>query len=326
MSPFERYLRERLGELNPAWLPEWDRCRDAARSPLAELRQKGGDDRFTLFVLANYRWRALVLPGPLEERDALIEQIDALLGNQSVWVQHVRQSGRMAWMAAEEELRRAREALLTIRALDLSTFESGSTDWMTSGAHWRSDHSYSCLWVLDWHLKQLPRVRRIRRRLLAELLTTFELLPDSEDPERLVAQRLRRNPRIRVGHRSIRNSTLAQLIRIYHRVHGLAKEDCGPICESSTFLRFMAPVEAERLVTEAVALEQKEQHVEAARCYRAALTEAQKHLGTDHFYLAPILVRLWLALRHAGQHTKAAKVKPRVERMWEKYGLGHLSQ
>src|SRR5262249_23943990 len=42
-------------------------------------------------------------------------------------------------------------------------------------------------------------------------------------------------------------------------------------------------------------------------------------------YLSWILVRYWLALRAAGQDAEAAKVRPRADAMWAKYGAGHLS-
>lgn len=72
-------------------------------------------------------------------------------------------------------------------------------------------------------------------------------------------------------------------------------------------------------------MERRRKHARAAECYRAALHEAEKAVGKDHGYVAGILVRYWLALRHAGQHVKAARIKERAEAMWEKYGQGHLS-
>jgi hypothetical protein len=300
---------------------------EEARSPLAELRRKGGDDRFALFVLSNYRWRQVVPFGLLKERDSLVDQINQLLGNQSVWFRYVQQSGREAWKAVEEELRRAKCRILAIRPHDMSAFEATQTDWMTGGSRWESDHSYTCLWVLDWHLKQVRGVRRIRRRLLAGLLFPFGFLGRSRDPEVLVAQRLRRNPRLRKGHRFIRNSTLAHLIQMYHYEHSAAGVACGPLCEAwPDVLFFKPPVKAHGLTRRALSLERRGQHAGAARCYRAALDEVEMVLGTDHFYLAWILVRYWLALRHAGQHAKAARIKPRADAMWAKYGAGHLSE
>ncbi len=239
----------------------------------------------------------------------------------------MQQSGREAWKAAEEELQRAKSRILAIRPHDMSAFESTHTDRMTGGSRWGSDHSYTCLWVLDWHLKQVPGVRRIRRRLLGELLLPFGFLGSSRDPEVLVAQRLRRNPRLRKGHRFIRNTMLAHLIRMYHDEHSAAGVACGPLCEAWLgVLLFNPPVKAHRLTERALSLERRGQHAGAARCYRAALDEVEMVLGTDHFYLAWVLGRYWLALRHAGQHAKAARIKPRVDAMWAKYGAGHLSE
>jgi len=327
MSPFERYVRESLGRLDSAWPGEWDRCLEEARPSLAALRRNGGDERFALFVLANYRWRHVVVLGPLKERDVLIEQIDQLLGNQSAWFHDVQQSGRNSWKAAEEELRRAKERLLSMRPYDLSAFESAHTDSMTAGARWESDHLYTCLWVLDWHLKQVPGVRRFRRRLLTDLLRPFGFFGLSSTPELVVIQRLRRNPRVHKGSRISRNLTLADLIRMYHSAHCAAGEGCGPLCAAwSEVFSFKPPTKAQRLTEKALSLERTGRHAEAARSYQAAVKEAERVLGRDHSYLAWILVRYWFALRHAGQHAKAAKIKPRAERMWEKYGVGHLSE
>ncbi len=326
MSPFDQYVRDRLGTKNAAWPREWDGCLEEARPALEELRRKGGDDRFALFVLANYRWRQVVPLGSLRERESLIHQIDQLLGNQSVWFRYVQQSGREAWKAAEEELRSAKSRLLAIHPHDMSAFEATHTDWMTEGPHWQSNHSYTCLWALHWHLQQIPGVRRIRRRLLAGLLFPFGFLGHSRDPELLVAQRLRRNPRSRKENRFIRNFTLAHLIRMYHHAHREAKGECGPVCKAwPEILRFNPPVKARGLAEKAMSCEHRGQHARAARCYEQALDEAEKVLGPDHSYVAWILVRYWLALRHAGQHAKAARIKPRADAMWVQHGAGPLS-
>jgi len=161
MSPYEQHLGARLQQKDSAWPREFWRCLEQVRPALAELREKGGDAGFALFVLTNYRWRQVVPPGPRTERDALIAQIDQVLGNQSVWAHYMRQS--VTWKA-EEELRRAKEGLVSSRPHDTSAFESTHTDWMTAGPRWASDHSYTCLWALDWHLRQVRKVRRIRRR------------------------------------------------------------------------------------------------------------------------------------------------------------------
>jgi len=141
-----------------------------------------------------------------------------------------------------------------------------------------------------------------------------------------VAQRLRRNPRVRKGQRAIRNSTLAHLMRVYHHAHSAAGVACGPLCASGKeVLVFKPPAKVDRLTEKALALERQSKHARAAGCYRAALAEAERALGRDHAYSAWILVRYWLALRHAGQHDKAEKVKEDAEAMWAKYGQGHLS-
>ncbi len=302
----------------------FDRCLEEVRPALAKLREKGGDADFALFVLTNYRWRHVVPPGPGKERDALVAQINKLLGNQNVWARHMRQS--VTWKAAEEELRRAKDGLVKSRPHDTSAFESTHTDWMTASPRWVSDHSYTCLWALDWHLRQVRKVRRIRRRLLGDLLFPFGFLGRSSDPEVLVAQRLRRNPRMRKGHRVIRNFTLAHLMKMYHHEHSMAATACGPVCTSwPDVVSFTPPAKADRLVEKAFELERKGKHARAAACYRVALDQAEMALGTDHGYLASILARYWLALRHAGQHGKARRIKPRADAMWAKYGQGHLS-
>ena len=324
MSPYEQHLRTRLRGKDRAWPREFDRCLEEARPALAELREKGGDADFALFVLTNYRWRHVVPVGPWRERDVLVAQIDKLLGNLGVWARHMRQ--RVTWKGAEEELRRGRDDLVKSRPHDTSAFESRHTDWMTANARWASDHSYTCLWVLDWHLRQVRKVRRIRRRLLGDLLVPFGFLGRSADPDVLVAQRLRRNPRVRKEHQVIRNYTLAHLIKMYHHEHSMAATACGPLCDAWTeILSFRPPAKADRLTEKALQLERKGQHARAAACYRAALDQAAVALGTDHGYLAWILVRYWLALRHSGQHAKATRIKPRADAMWAKYGQGHLS-
>src|SRR5262245_5880671 len=108
MSPFERFVRKRLGERDPSWVHEWDACLEETRSPLTELRRRGGDAQFVLFVLANYRWRKVVSLGSIKERDALIKQIDRLLGNKGSWFQYVQHSGAEPWKETEGELRRAK--------------------------------------------------------------------------------------------------------------------------------------------------------------------------------------------------------------------------
>jgi hypothetical protein len=325
LSPYAEHLRARLGRTDRTWPTEFDRCLAEARPALAALREKGGDERFVLFVLTNYRWRRVVPPGPRKERDTLIAQIDALLDGQSVWHRQLRQS--VSWEAAAEELRRAKDRLLQRRPHDASAFESTHTDWPTAGPRWASDHSYTCLWVLDWHLKQVRRLRRSRRPMLADLLVPFGYLGRSTDPDVLVAQRLRRNPRRRTGYRFIRNSTLVHLIKMHHHEHGAAGTPCGPVCTAwAEVLFFAPPVKADRLIGKALALERKDRHAQAAACYRAALDHAEAALGRDHGYLAWILVRYWLALRHAGLHAQAARVKPRADVMWARYGMGHLSE
>lgn len=324
MSPFERHVRERLGRTSQAWPAEFDGCLEAVRPALAELRRKGGDDGFVLFVLANYRWRQVIPPGPRRERDGLVAQIDRLLGNQGVWYRRMRQTA--SWAVAEDELRRVRDRVLSSRPHDVSAFESTQTDWMRKSPRWASDHSYTCLWALDWYLRQVAGVRRIRRRLLGDLLFPFGFLGDSTNPELLVAQRLRRNPRVRKGHRFIRNSTLAHLMRMYHHAHGAAGVACGPLCAKwPDVLVFRPPAKVDRLTEKALGLERQDKHARAAECYRAALDEAEKALGRDHAYVAWILVRYWLALRHAGRHAKAERIKGRAEAMWAKYGQGTLS-
>jgi hypothetical protein len=324
-SPYAQHLRARLGRKDRTWPTEFDRCLGEALPALAALRAKGGDDGFVLFVLTNYRWRRVVPPGPRKERATLIAQIDALLDGQSVWHRHLRQS--VSWEAAAEELRRAKARLPPRRPHDASAFESTHTDWPTAGPRWASDHSYTCLWVLDWHLKQVRRLRRSRRPMLADLLVPFGYLGRSTDPDVLVAQRLRRNPRRRTGYRFIRNSTLVHLIKMHHHEHGAAGTPCGPVCTAwAEVLFFAPPVKADRLIGKALALERKDRHAQAAACYRAALDHAEAALGRDHGYLAWILVRYWLALRHAGLHAQAARVKPRADVMWARYGMGHLSE
>lgn len=324
MSPYEQHLCARLRRKDSAWPREFERCLEQVRPALAKLREKGGDAGFALFVLTNYRWRRVVPPGPRKERDALIAQIDQLLGSQSVWARHMRQS--VTWKVAEEELRRAKDRLVSSRPHDTSAFESTHTDWMTEGPRWASGHSYTCLWALDWHLRQVRKVRRIRRGLLVDLLLPFGFLGRSSDPDLLVAQRLRRNPRVRKGHRFIRNSTLAHLMKMYHHEHSEAGVACGPLCDAwADVLSFRPPAKADRLTEKALELERKGKHARAAEYYRAALDQAAVALGTDHGYLAWILVRYWLALRHAGQHAKARRIKPRADAMWAKYGQGHLS-
>jgi len=165
-----------------------------------------------------------------------------------------------------------------------------------------------------------------QRGLLGDLLLPFGFLGRSSDPDLLVAQRLRRNPRVRKGHRFIRNSTLAHLIKMFHHEHSMAATACGPVCNAwPNVLSFKPPVKADQLTEKALEIERKDQHASAAACYRAALDQAEVALGTDHPYLAWILVRYWLALRHAGQHAKARRIKPRTDAMWAKYGQGHLS-
>jgi hypothetical protein len=324
MSPYEQRLRTRLGQKNSAWPREFDRCLERVRPALAELRGKGGDADFALFVLTNYHWRQVVPAGPEGERDALVDRIDQLLGNQGMWARHMRQS--VTWKAAEEGLRRAKDRLESSRPHDMSAFESTHTDRMTASRRWTSDHSYTCLWALDWHLRQLPKVRRIRRRLLGDLLFLFGFLGNSSDPEVLVAQRLRRNPRVRTGHRVMRNFTLAHLISMYHAEHSMAATACGPLCNAwPDVLSFKPPTKADRLTEKALELERKGKHARAAECYRAARERAERALGTDHGYVTWILVRYWLALRHAGQHAKARRIKPQADAMWAKYGQGHLS-
>jgi hypothetical protein len=324
MSPYDQHLRERLQGKDRGWPQEFDRCLERVRPTLAELRAKGGDADFALFVLTNYRWRHVVPAGPRKERDVLIVQIDRLLGNQSVWARSMRR--RVTWKATEEELRRVKEGLLSSRPHDTSAFESMQTDWTTAGPRWASDHSYTCLWALDWHLRQVRKVRRIRRRLLGDLLVPFGFLGHSSDPDLLVAQRLRRNPRVRKGHRFIRNSTLAHLIKMHHHEHSMARTVCGAVCDAwPDVLSFRPPAKADQLAEKALKLERKGNHARAAECYRAALDHAEGALGADHGYLAWVLVRYWLALRHAGQHARAARIKPRADAMWAKYGQGHLS-
>lgn len=324
MSPYEQHLRTRLGQKDGTWPGEFDHCLEGVWPVLAELRDKGGDADFALFVLTNYCWRHVVAAGPERERDTLIAQIDQLLDNQSAWAHHMRQSA--TWKTAEEELRRAKDRLERSRPHDMSAFESTHTDWMTASPRWASDHAYTCLWALDWYLRQVRKVQRIRRRLLADLLFPFGFLGRSSDPEVLVAQRLRRNPRVRKGHRFIRNFTLAHLIKMYHHEHSIAKTACGPVCTSwSDVVSFTPPARAHRLAEKAFELEREGKHARAAACYRVALDQAEMALGTDHGYLASILARYWLALRHAGQHAEARRIKPRADAMWTKYGQGHLS-
>jgi hypothetical protein len=326
VSPFEGYVRERLERANRAWPREWNRCLEEARPALAELRRLGGDDRFVLFVLANYRWRRIVPFAPLQERRALLAQIARLLGNQSAWFQFLRQNGGEAWKAAEEELRQAKARLLSVQPHDMSAFEATHTSSVTRGPRWQGGHAYTCLWVLDWHLKQLPGLGRIRRRLLGDLLFPFGFLGRSKNTILLVAQRLRRNPRVRKGHRFLRNATLAHLIRMYHRAHSEAQIECGLVCRAwPEVLSFTPPARAHRWTERALKLEGRKRHRKAAHCYQAALEEAEKVLGWDHRYVAWILVRYWLALRHAGQHGRAAKIKARADAMWAKYGAGTLS-
>ena len=106
----------------------------------------------------------------------------------------------------------------------------------------------------------------------------------------------------------------------------MARTVCGPVCNRwPDVLSFKPPVKADRLTEKALKLERKGNHSRAAECYRAALDHAEGALGTDHGYLAWVLVRYWLALRHAGQHDRAARIKPRADAMWAKYGQGHLS-
>lgn len=326
MSPFERYVRESLGKKDPSWVPEWDACLEEVRPTLVELRRRGSDDQFVLFVLANYRWRQVAPPGSIEERDSLIKRIDRLLTSEGFWFRYVQQSGGQTWKAAEEELRRAKSRLLSIRSRDSSAFEETSTEWRAAGPRWHSDRSYTCLWILNWYLRQIRGVSRIKRRLLAELLLPFGFLGRSGEPILLVAQRLRRNPRVRKGNRFIRNVNLAHLIRMYHVAHSQAGVECGPLCkEQQDVLFFSPPIKVERLTRKAWTLERRNQHAGAARCYRAALKEGEKRLGRDHPYLAWIHVRHWLALRAAGRHAEAAKVRHRADVMWTKHGAGHLS-
>lgn len=121
--------------------------------------------------------------------------------------------------------------------------------------------------------------------------------------------------------------TLAHLLRMYHHEHSVAGVTCGPICAAwPDVLVFNPPAKTHRLTERALSLERKGQHASAAGCYRAALDQAELALGADHFYLAWILVRYWLALRHAGQLAKASRIKPRADAMWAKYGAGHLSE
>ena len=116
-------------------------------------------------------------------------------------------------------------------------------------------------------------------------------------------------------------------MKMYHHEHGAAGVACGPVCDAwPDVLFFTPPAKAHRLAERALELERKGKHARAAECYRAALGQAELALGTDHGYLAWILVRYWLALRHAGQHGKATTVKPRADAMWAKYGMGHLSE
>ena len=326
MSPFERFVRKRLGNRDPSWAHEWDACLEEVRSPLAELRRRGGDAQFALFVLSNYRWRQVVSLGPIKERDALIKQIDRLLGNKGPWFQYAQQSGGEPWKAAEGELRRAKSRLLSIRPRDRSAFEETHSEQMAGGPRWDSDRSYTCLWILDWYFRQVRGVSRVKRRLLAELLLSFGFLGRSDEPILLVAQRLRRNPRVRKGSRAIRNINLAHFIRMYHVAHSEAGVECGPLCKAQQdVLFFSPPIKVERLTERARALERKKKHAEAARCYGAALRAGERFLGTDHPYLAWILVRYWMALRAAGREAEASKVRPRAEAMWAKYGTGHLS-
>lgn len=327
LSSFERYVRKRLGREKSSWPREWDRCLEEARPALDELRRKGGDDRFALFVLANYRWRRIVPIAPRWERTALMAQIDRLLGNQSAWFQHMRQSGGEAWKVAEEELRRARSRLLSMQPHEMSAFEATHTSSVVEGPRWEGDHSYTCLWVLDWHLKQVPGLRRIRRRLLGDLLFPFGFLGRSRNTVLLVAQRLRRNPRVRKGNRFVRNATLIHLAQMYHDAHNEAGVGCGPVCRAwHDVLFFKPPVKVHRWTEKASSLERHKRHAEAAQCYQAALGEAEKIFGTDHAYVAWILVRYWLALHTAGHHARAAKIKPRTDAMWAKYGAGTLSE
>jgi len=123
-------------------------------------------------------------------------------------------------------------------------------------------------------------VRRIRRRLLWDLLLPFGFLGRSRDPDLLVAQRLRRNLRVRKGHRFIRNSTLAHLIKMHHHEHSMARTVCGPVCNAwPDVLSFKPPAKADQLAEKSLKLERKGNHARAAECYRAALDHAEGRWG-----------------------------------------------
>jgi hypothetical protein len=212
---------------------------------------------------------------------------------------------------------------MSSRPHDTSAFESTQTDWATTGPRWASDHSYTCLWALDWHLKGVRKVRRIRRRLLGDLLFPFGFLGRSSDPELLVAQCLRRNPRVRKGHRVIRNSTLAHLIKMHHHEHTMARTVCGPVCNAwPDVLSFKPPAKADRLTEKALKLERKGNHARAPEYYRAALGHAEEALGMDHGYLAWVLVRANLA-----GGSRCQRVRRRVQsRLTQEDRAWHISR
>jgi hypothetical protein len=179
MSPLVGDIRERLGELKPHALAEFNRALEASRPELERLAQWGGDPRFVLCVLAGARWRRLRAPGEqfprwlrVLRRLACDEELYRLLGSPG---------------APRARLREAvGDALVFLQSFvwqDEGIFESRTTRRHRVGPRGESRQVDRAAAVLSWHLKIGTTGRWDRVGMVTNFLLAFELIKASaRDP------------------------------------------------------------------------------------------------------------------------------------------------
>jgi hypothetical protein len=228
-SGFAAYVRDLLGRMVGKWMDEFDEALESARVPLTKWEQLGGDPRFAVMWLPNARWRKLVRPTPLRERDQMLKRIDGLQAS-GTWQDMLRGQMGPDWSAT---LGKARQLVLARAGIDEGLFDGVGTYLKERGAHNRTRRASEAVWLLDQHLKTATGKRRSELTLLADLLNAFDLPVGMEVGPRWVEKRLEL-----MEKKAFRPSLLASVLT-YHEAHrcamlfqgkSVAEDVCGTAC------------------------------------------------------------------------------------------------
>jgi len=121
MSVFRAFIREQLAKRDQRWAAEWDDVFRGGQvdAVLRKVKDSGADPDFCLYLIVEYRWRALQPLRPAWQRERLLRAVTTL-GNASLdWKQAFqRETSGFGWQQVQDFFARTERLLRSAKRQD----------------------------------------------------------------------------------------------------------------------------------------------------------------------------------------------------------------